>query len=125
MTNVNVKDMDVDTLLELRGEVDRTLTERTRDLQRQLDLLGEGRRRPGRPAVRRSGRTSALRGVKIAPKYRGPAGETWAGRGAQPRWLTALLKEGHSIEEYAIAQRGGRKTGARKGRKALGRRTGR
>jgi DNA-binding protein H-NS len=88
-------------------------------------LLGEERRRPGRPAVRRAGRASGLRGVKIAPKYRGPAGETWAGRGAEPRWLTALLKEGHSIEEYAIAQRGGRKTGARKGRKALGRKTGR
>ena len=99
MPSVNLKDMDMDALLGLRAEVDRTLTERTRDLQRQLDLLGEGRRRPGRPAVRRTGRASALRGVKVAPKYRGPAGETWAGRGVQPRWLTALVKEGHSIEQ--------------------------
>jgi DNA-binding protein H-NS len=30
---------------------------------------------------------SALRGKKVAPKYRGPPGETWAGRGAKPRWL--------------------------------------
>ena len=33
---------------------------------------------------------------------RGPAGETWAGRGARPRWLTALIKEGRKIDEFAI-----------------------
>jgi len=29
---------------------------------------------------------SALKGRKVPPKYRGPSGETWAGRGARPRW---------------------------------------
>ena len=105
MLGVNLKNMDVDALLELRGEVDRKLTERARDLQRQLGLLGEGRRRPGRPALR-VGVASTLRGVKVPPKYRGPGGETWAGRGATPRWLATLLKEGHSVEEFAIARKG-------------------
>ena len=119
MLGVNLKNMDVDALLELRAEVDRKLTESARDLQRQLALLGEGRRRPGRPTAR-TGRASALRGVKVAPKYRGPGGETWAGRGATPRWLSALLKEGHSLEDFAIARKGGRAAnpGAKKGRKA-------
>jgi DNA-binding protein H-NS len=117
MLGVNLKNMDMDALLELRGEVDRKLTERARDLQRQLGLLGEGRRRPGRPHVR-VGRASTLRGVKVAPKYRGPEGETWAGRGATPRWLTALMKQGHTIEEFSIASKRGKaaKLGARKGR---------
>ena len=119
MLGVNLKNMDVDALLGLRAEVDRKLTESARDLQRQLALLGEGRRRPGRPAAR-TGRVSTLRGVKVAPKYRGPGGETWAGRGATPRWLSALLKEGHSLEDFAIARKGGRAAnpGAKKGRKA-------
>ena len=119
MLGVNLKNMDVDALLELRAEVDRKLTESARDLQRQLALLGEGRRRPGRPTAR-TGRESTLRGVKVAPKYRGPGGETWAGRGATPRWLSALLKEGHSLEDFAIARKGGRAAnpGAKKGRKA-------
>ena len=43
-----------------------------------------------------------MKGVKVAPKYRGPGGETWAGRGATPRWLSALIKEGHSLEEFRI-----------------------
>jgi DNA-binding protein H-NS len=54
-----------------------------------------------------------MKGVKIAPKYRGPGGETWAGRGATPRWLSALLKEGHSIEEFLIGA-------SRKGKSAAG-----
>ena len=105
MLGVKLKNMDVNALLELRGEVDRKLTERARDLQRQLVLLGERRRRPGRPRGG-VGRPSVMKGVKVAPKYRGPGGETWAGRGATPRWLAALLKEGHSIEEFAIARKG-------------------
>ena len=107
MPAVSLKNMDVYALLELRREVENTLTERGRDLERQIALLGEGRKGPGRPASR-TGRASALRGVRVAPKYRGPGGEKWAGRGATPRWLAALLKEGHSIEEFSIGA--GRKT---------------
>ena len=124
MRGVDLENMDVDALLELRGEVDRRLSERARDLQRQLELLGEGRRRSDRPTGRVV-RASTLRGVKVAPKYQGPEGETWAGRGATPRWLAALLKEGHSIEAFAISQKGGKKTGASKGRKAAGKKSGR
>ena len=69
MYGANLKNMDVDALLELRGEVDRGLIEQERDLKRQL---GEGRKRSGRRAAR-AGRVSSLRGVKVPPKYRGPA----------------------------------------------------
>jgi DNA-binding protein H-NS len=109
MYDASLKNMDVNALLELRGEVDRRLTERARDLERQLGRLGEGRRRPGRPAAR-AGRVSSLRGVKVPPKYRGPEGETWAGRGATPRWLTALIKEGHLIEDFSIVSKAGKAT---------------
>ena len=113
MADVNLKNMDVDALLTLRADVDRLLAERGRDLQRQLALLGvEGGKRRGRPAGK-AARTSAMKGVKVPPKYRGPGGETWAGRGATPRWLSALLKEGHSIEEFLIGAR-------RKGKPAAG-----
>ena len=54
-----------------------------------------------------------MKGIKIAPKYRGPGGETWAGRGATPRWLTALVKEGHSIEEFLIGRKGGKRVRGR------------
>ena len=37
-------------------------------------------------------------------KYAGPEGKTWSGRGLMPRWLAALVAEGHSKEEYLIAK---------------------
>ena len=115
MAKADLKDMDVDALLELRADVERVLAERSRDLERQLALLSEGRgsaggKRRGRPQGA-TGRTSVMKGVKIAPKYRGPGGETWAGRGATPRWLAALLKEGHSIEEFSIGKKRGKRAG--------------
>lgn len=123
MYSANLKNMDVNALLELRGEVDRRLTERERDMQRQLGLLSKGIRQVGRPSAR-AGSGSALRGIKVPPKYRGPKGETWAGRGATPRWLMALLKEGHSIEEFAIGRRGGKKIDVR-GQKAAAKKSAR
>ena len=104
-----LKNMDVDELLALRGDVEAALKEQARDLERQIALLdggnstGHGKRR-GRPAGG-GARASALKGKSVPPKYRGPGGETWAGRGATPRWLTALVKEGHSIEEFLIGAR--------------------
>lgn len=38
----------------------------------------------------------------VPPKYRGPAGETWSGRGLTPRWLAALLAQGKTKEEFAV-----------------------
>jgi len=41
----------------------------------------------------------------VAPKFQNPdqPSETWAGRGKQPRWLTAQLKSGKRIDEFRIA----------------------
>lgn len=41
------------------------------------------------------------RAKQAAPiKYRGPNGETWAGRGRTPGWLSALESNGASREQY-------------------------
>lgn len=41
--------------------------------------------------------------AKTAPKYRGPAGETWSGgRGRKPRWVTEALAAGKSLSDYEI-----------------------
>jgi DNA-binding protein H-NS len=41
---------------------------------------------------------------QVFPKYRNPAKpeETWAGRGKQPRWLTAQLKSGKKLDYFRI-----------------------
>jgi len=58
---------------------------------------------------RGGGRT--LKGKKVPPKYRGPSGETWAGRGVRPRWLVAAIKGGKRLDDFLIDN------SARKGRK--------
>jgi DNA-binding protein H-NS len=107
MPKVNLSGMTVEALLDLREQVDEMLLERRAELQKQLertDALVSGRR-----VVRGGG--SALKGRKVPPKYRGPSGESWAGRGARPRWLAAAIKGGRKLDDFLIDK------SARKGRK--------
>lgn len=106
MAGINLKGMAVDALLSLRAQIDSHLADRKRELQKDIARLegvagssgANGRRRRGGPR----------KGFKVAPKYRGPGGETWAGRGARPRWLVAALKQGRKIEDFAIDKTSGR-----------------
>ena len=105
MATMNLRGMDVDGLLSLRAEIDKKLGEKRSELEQQLSRLGLESNSGGHARAARgwgSGRRSAMKGRKVAPKFRGPGGETWAGRGARPRWLTALIKEGRKIDEFAI-----------------------
>jgi DNA-binding protein H-NS len=42
-------------------------------------------------------------GGKVAAKYRNAAtGETWSGRGLQPKWLKAALAAGSKLSDFAV-----------------------
>jgi DNA-binding protein H-NS len=61
--------------------------------------------KPGRPA--KAGKVAKVRkskaaGVPVAPKFRGPSGETWSGRGLTPKWLSALVAQGRSKSDFAV-----------------------
>jgi DNA-binding protein H-NS len=43
-----------------------------------------------------------MKGRKVPIKYRDKAGNTWAGRGAQPVWLREKLKAGAKLEDFAV-----------------------
>ena len=96
----NLSSMTIDTLLKLRDKIGKVLRARADDLKKDLarvtgDHSGNGRRRS---AARRGPKP----GSKVAPKYRGPNGELWTGRGLRPRWLTAEMKKGKKLESFAI-----------------------
>jgi DNA-binding protein H-NS len=61
----------------------------------KLESAGDGR-------VVRNGRRHPAKGKKVAPKYRGPNGETWAGRGLTPRWLADLEAKGKKRDTFLI-----------------------
>lgn len=55
----------------------------------------------GKTAAPKAG--GASKGGKVAIKYRNEAtGDTWSGRGLQPKWLKAALAAGRKIEEFAV-----------------------
>ncbi|MEY4767083.1 MAG: hypothetical protein RI907_3756 [Pseudomonadota bacterium] len=40
---------------------------------------------------------------KVAPKYRNKdTGDTWTGRGLQPKWVQAAIAAGKKLEDFAI-----------------------
>lgn len=47
---------------------------------------------------------STRKGLKVPAKYQDPnnRSQKWSGRGMKPKWLQALLKKGHSLEEFKI-----------------------
>jgi DNA-binding protein H-NS len=94
----NLSLMSVDALLKLRDDIGAVLSRRADDLKGQLSRLTSG----GDIGNGRRGRGRALKGRKVAAKYRDREGNTWAGRGAQPRWLTAAIKAGAKREDFLI-----------------------
>jgi DNA-binding protein H-NS len=110
MANVNLSRMTVEALMDLRKRVDETLLERRAEIETQLGRMDRAIALVGGARVVRGGR-SVLKGRKVPPKYRGPSGETWAGRGARPRWLVAAIKRGKKLDDFLIDK------SARKGRK--------
>ena|SRR6218665_282003 len=54
-------------------------------------------------AGKSTGKSGANKGSKVAPKYRNTAtGETWSGRGLQPKWLKAALASGKKLGDFAL-----------------------
>jgi DNA-binding protein H-NS len=99
--------MSVEDLLKLRDDVGSVLSRKAQELEDQLSKLG-------RSVTRVSG--SPMKGRKVAVKYRDDAGNTWAGRGAQPVWLRERLKAGAKLQDFAVGEQpaGQRKTAARR-----------
>jgi DNA-binding protein H-NS len=84
--------MSVDALLKLRDDINKILNRKANELRSQLSMLGLQRRGPPK-------------GRKVPPKYRSPSGETWAGRGARPRWLVAAIKRGKKADDFLIKRK--------------------
>lgn len=109
----NLTGLNFESLMDLRNQVDEALSGYRSTLERQLEALGSSVASLG-GKVARGMRGSRLKGTKVAPKFRSPKGETWAGRGAKPRWLVAAIKEGKKLEDFAIEKTVGKAKKARK-----------
>ena len=58
---------------------------------------------PADLSARASAKPRAGKGNKVAAKYRNSAtGESWSGRGLQPKWLKAALGTGRKLADFAV-----------------------
>lgn len=102
---------NLQSLLEQRAEIERKIaeaqrTQRADAIAKVRSLMAEH----GLTTADLNGRTRAApaasgprAGGKVPPKYRNAAtGETWSGRGLQPKWLRAAIGGGARIEDFAI-----------------------
>ncbi len=103
MAKINVKSMSALELIDLRARVDAVLAAKVKGERKALEAKLSSLSRFGNGAAGDGRKKHALAGKKVAPKYRGPDGETWSGRGLKPRWLVAALKEGKAAESFLIA----------------------
>ncbi|HVY20676.1 MAG TPA: H-NS histone family protein [Bauldia sp.] len=111
MPKINLKHLSVADLVRLRDEIETALSGKIAmerdELQAKIDALGKfeaGRSPKSNGSARRGAakRPNPAKGRKAAPKYKGPNGELWAGRGLAPKWLAALEKQGKKRDSYLI-----------------------
>ena len=101
--------MSTDEMWQLHVEIGRLLsirlTSEKRELEKRLARLRREKELP-RSEIRDGRLNDAPRRSypRVIPKYQNPKepSETWSGRGKQPRWLTAALKTGHTIDDFVI-----------------------
>src|SRR5258708_38446754 len=101
MKLTNFELMSIDELWALHLELDAVLTRKisakSNQLEQRLRLLESG---ASEAKIGRERRPYP----RVLPKYRNPdkPSETWAGRGKQPRWVTAQLRSGKTLEDFRI-----------------------
>ena len=103
--------MQFDELWQIHEELAKILSDRIvaekRELEKRLAQLNrvEIMREPGSAnQLATADRAPRRKYPKVLPKYRNPLtpSEKWSGRGKQPRWLVAVLKTGHKLDEFKI-----------------------
>jgi DNA-binding protein H-NS len=101
--------MSVDDLWQLYEKLSQVLsirlTSEKRELEKRLaQLRREKELRVSETAEINAAPRERRKYPRVFPKYQNPnePSETWSGRGKQPRWLTAALKTGHTIDEFVI-----------------------
>jgi DNA-binding protein H-NS len=107
----NLDAMSIDEMWQLHEEISAVLsirlTSEKRELEKRLAQLRrekEMRQSESADSQARDAPRERRKYPRVFPKYRNPnvPTETWSGRGKQPRWLTAALKTGHTIDEFVI-----------------------
>lgn len=88
----------------LEVEIERTRHQARSDAVSQVRTLMEQHGlTPADLSTRSAPKQRAGKGKKVAAKYRDKAtGDSWSGRGLQPKWLKAAIGSGRKLSEFAV-----------------------
>lgn len=112
MRKLDLEAMDFDELWLLHEELTKILSEKISaeklELEKRLAQLNRVEQigvTGSSSAEPRFDRPQRRKYPEVLPKYCNPSapGETWSGRGKQPRWLVAALQSGHKLDDFLIA----------------------
>jgi len=110
---IDLEAMSIDDLWSLHekisGILSARITSEKHELEKRLAVLNRGRdvieMRDSPHSLNSNGKVRR-KYPRVVPKYRNPQtpSETWSGRGKQPRWLVAAIKNGRKIEDFKIGE---------------------
>jgi DNA-binding protein H-NS len=90
---MELQQMSYEQLKETKEQIDNLMQQRREEVLQEL--------RTKAAVMGFSMETVLLRTNGAAkPKYRGPNGETWTGKGKRPAWINAIVDSGGDIEDY-------------------------
>lgn len=101
---MNIEELDLKQLKELRSKVDRSIaTFEDRRRREALEAVKRAAQEHGfalNQLIEDAGRSRQ----SVAPKYANPDDQsmTWSGRGRKPRWVEDLLAAGKSLNDLTI-----------------------
>ena len=111
MKKIDLESMSIDELWALHEKASRILSARIasekHELEKRLAYLNRGSDAimQGTALATGNGEGKPRRKYpRVLPKYRNPSAphETWSGRGKQPRWLVAAMKNGRKVDDFRI-----------------------
>jgi DNA-binding protein H-NS len=121
----NLDALSIDEMWQLHEEINALLsirlTAEKRELEKRLAQLRrekESRQLESADSQEKDAPRERRKYPRVFAKYRNPnePSETWSGRGKQPRWLTAALDAGHTIDEFVIRNKESNENGFRRQR---------
>ena len=87
----------------LEAEIDRTRNQDRADAVSKVRALMDEYGLTVADLSSRTPKTRAGKGNKVAAKYRNKVtGDTWSGRGLQPKWLKAAMASGAKLTDFTI-----------------------
>lgn len=105
MASINVDKLSLKDLLDLENKVKKAIN--SAQAREKDEFLADVKALAAKRGIAIGdvfGGKGGGKGSKVAVKYRNRdnPGETWTGRGRQPKWLAAALKKGAKLPDFAI-----------------------